>query len=141
MTQKTIDARRGKNYTNHSKGTVLLVDEDREDLHYFSAILLEQGYQVRGSESYEEGTRLLDSEAFDFIVVGQGGPNFEGRRVLEHANQIDRHRPFMVVARCLNMDCYLEAMQLGAVDYLAQPVSVQELERVVDTHRRVGGVA
>ncbi len=141
MTHKSNDARRGKNYTTHTKGSVLLVDEDREDLSYFSTILRKQGYQVRGSESFEEGTRLLDSETFDFIIVSQGGPNFEGLCVLEHANQIDRHLPFMVVARCLDMGCYLEAMQLGAVDYLAQPVSVQELERVVDTHTRAGAVA
>ncbi len=141
MIQKNIDARRGKNHAIHSKRSVLLVDEDREDLHYFRSILEEQGYQVRGSESCEEGARLLDSESFDFIIVSQGGPNFEGRRVLEHANEIDRRLPFMVVARCLDMGCYLEAMQLGAVDYLVQPVSVQELERVVDTHVRVGAAA
>ncbi len=141
MIQRNNEAWRGKNYTSHSRGSVLLVDEDREDLHYFRSILEEQGYQVRGSESFEEGTRLLDSEAFDFIIVSQGGPTFEGRRVLEHVNQIDRHLPLMVVARCLDMGCYLEAMQLGAVDYLAQPVNVQELERVVETHIRVGATA
>jgi len=54
--------------------------------------------------------------------------------VLERANQIDRHLPVLVVARCLDMQCYLEAMQLGAVDYLAEPVSVQELGRAVETH-------
>ncbi len=139
MTQQDIDTRQGRR--NYTRGTVLLVDENRDDLHYFSSILQHQGYEVRGSESFEEGTRLLDSEAFDFIIVSQGGPKFEGRRVLEHANRIDRHLPFVVVARCLDMECYLEAMQLGAVDYLAQPVSVQELERVVDTHRRVGATA
>ncbi len=133
------DTRRGKR--NYTKGTVLLVDEDRDDLRFFRAILREQGYEVRGSESFEEGTRLLDSEAFDFIIVSQGSPRFEGRRVLERVNQIDRHLPIMVVARCLDMKCYLEAMQLGAVDYLAQPVSAQDFERVVDSHVRAGAVA
>ncbi len=139
MAQQDNDMRPGKR--NYMRGTVLLVDEDREDFRYFSAILEKQGYEVRGSDSFEEGTRLLDSEAFDFIIVSQGTPRFEGRRVLERANQIDRHLPFMVVARCLDMECYLEAMQLGAVDYLAQPVSAHDLERVVDTHLRVGAAA
>ncbi len=114
--------------------TILLVGEDRGELDNCGSILQERGYQVRRCESYEHGTRLLDSEPFDFIIVVQGTPNFEGRCVLERANQTDRHLPVVVVARYVDMPCYLEAMQLWAVDYLAQPVSVYELARVVKTH-------
>jgi DNA-binding NtrC family response regulator len=115
---------------------VLLVNKDRDDLHYYSTILQRYGFHVWGCESYEEGTRLLDSVCFDFIIVSQGGPNFEGRCIVECANQIDRRMPVLVMARSLEMPCYLEAMQLGAVDYLAEPVSLQELGRTVETHLR-----
>ena len=115
---------------------VLLVNEDRDDLHHYGAILQGYGFHVWGCESYEEGARLLDSERFDFIIVSQGGPNFEGRCIVEHANQIDRRLPVLVMARSLEMPCYLEAMQLGAVDYLAEPVNLQELGRTVETHLR-----
>ncbi len=115
---------------------VLLVDECREDLHYYSVILQAYGFQVRTCRSYEQGTRFLNSETFDFVVVTQGTSNFEGRCVLERANQIDRCLPVLVLARWLDMPCYLEAMQLGAVDYLVEPVTVQELGHVVETHIR-----
>lgn len=137
MAQIKNRPRRGNSSGIPHTGTVLLVDEDRADLHYYSVILQEYGYRVRGCTSYEEGTRLLDSEPFDFIIVSQGGPNFEGRRVLERANQIDRHLPVLVLARCLDMPCYLDAMQLGAVDYLAEPLTVQELGRTVEAHWRL----
>jgi two-component system C4-dicarboxylate transport response regulator DctD len=71
---------------------------------------------------------------FGLVVVSQGSPKFEGRAVLERAVQIDLSLPVLVVARCLDMPCYLEAMQLGAVDYLAEPITVQELGRAVETH-------
>ncbi len=138
MVQKNNNLHGEDNSLIPRRGTLLLVGEDREDLHHYRGILQQSGYQVRGCESYEEAARLLDSEPFDFIIVSQGSPNFEGRRVLEHANQIDRHLPVIVVAHCLDIHCYLEAMQLGAVDYLAEPVSVQELGRAVDTHTRLG---
>ncbi len=114
--------------------TVLLVSEDCGELDNCSFILQEQGYQVRRCESYGQGACLLNSEPFDFIIVSQGTPNFEGRCVLERANEIDRHLPVVVMARYVDMPSYLEAMQLGAVDYLAQPVSAYELARVVETH-------
>ncbi len=114
--------------------TVLLVSEDRGELDNCGFILQEQGYQVRRCESYGQGACLLNSEPFDFIIVSQGTPNFEGRCVLERAHEIDRHLPVVVMARYVDMPSYLEAMQLGAVDYLAQPVSAYELARVVETH-------
>jgi len=43
--------------------------------------------------------------------------------------------PVVVMARCLDMTCYLEAMQLGAADYLAEPVTFSEMERVLRNHR------
>jgi DNA-binding NtrC family response regulator len=116
------------------KGRVLLVVEDAEDLHYYCAMLQGQGYLVRTCESFAEGARCLDSEVFDFIVVSQGSPNFEGRAVLERAMEIDRNLPVLIVACCLDMRCYLDAMQLGAVDYLAEPFAKSEMTGAVAAH-------
>ena len=116
------------------KGKALLVVEEPEALHYYCGLLEGWGYQVRCCHSYEEGMSCLGSEVFDFVMVSQGSRNFEGRCVVERATEIDRRLPVLVVARCLDMGCYLEAMQLGAVDYLAEPVTVSEIGRVLGNH-------
>ena len=74
------------------------------------------------SESCEEGLCRLNAEPFDFNIVDQGSPHFEGRCGLGRSIEKNRHLPVLVVARCHNMPTYLEAIQLGAVDYLAEPV-------------------
>jgi FixJ family two-component response regulator len=51
-----------------------------------------------------------------------------------------RNIPIVVVARCLDMHCYLEAMELGAVDYLERPES-DDLGWVVETQLRQRGAA
>ena len=119
-----------------AKAKVLLVDEDCEDLEYHCSILEQQGLEVRACRSLVEGTRCLDGETFDFIVVCQGSHKFEGRSVLERAIEIDRHRPVVVLTRSHDMSCYLEAMQLGAVDYFEKPVSPVDVARVIRTHSR-----
>jgi DNA-binding NtrC family response regulator len=116
------------------RGKALLVDENPEGLHYYCNIVEGCGYQVRACPSYQEAVYCLGSEVFDFVMVSQGSRNFEGRCVLERATEIDRRLPVLVVARCLDMGCYLEAMQLGAVDYLAEPVTVSEIGRVLGNH-------
>jgi len=115
-------------------GKALLVAEEPEALHRYCSLLEDWGYLVRGCHSYKEGMSCLGSEVFDFVVVSQGSRNFEGRCVVERATEIDRRLPVLVVARCLDMGCYLEAMQLGAVDYLAEPISVSEIGRVLRNH-------
>jgi len=91
----------------------LLVDEDAGDLQYYFNILEGYGCQVRVCNSYQEGVRCLADEVFEFVMVSQGTPNFEGSCVLKRAAQVNRRLPVLVVARCLDMGCYLEAMQLG----------------------------
>ena len=119
-----------------AKAKVLLVDEDCEDLEYNCSILAQQGCEVRACKSLVEGVRSLEGEPFDFIVVCQGSLRFEGRSVLERAIEIDRHRPVVVLTRSHDMACYLEAMQLGAVDYFEKPVSPVDVARVIKTHLR-----
>jgi len=114
-----------------SGGRVLLVDEDLEQLEFARGIIQGIGCSVQACNSYTGGMRQLVSGAFDVIVVGQGSRNFEGRCVLEGASEFNRHLPVIVVARHLEMGCYLEAMQLGAVDYLAGPFEGMEIARVM----------
>jgi DNA-binding NtrC family response regulator len=110
------------------------VVEEPEALHYYCHILEGSGYQVRACQSYAEGVCCLESEVFDFVMVSQGSRHFEGRCVLERAIEIDRRLPVVVVARALDVPCYLEAMHLGAVDYLEEPVTVAEMGRVLRNH-------
>jgi DNA-binding response OmpR family regulator len=120
---------------------VLLVDEDVQDLKAFVVLLESEGYAVRGCHTYAEALQWLESEVFDFIIVSQGSPAFEGQSVLRRANEIDRSLPVLVLARCHDIGCYLEAIQLGALDYLEKPLMPHEILKLVKSHLRDGCVA
>jgi two-component system, sensor histidine kinase and response regulator len=111
---------------------ILIVDDNPEDLRSLSAILDRRGYEVRTCASYQEGATLVGAHPFDFVVVSQGGPNFEGQAVIKQT--LNRHTPVLVVTRCIEMACYLEAMQMGALDYLEKPIPVDFLLREIETH-------
>lgn len=120
------------------RGKVLLVDPDSGDRQYYSSILQQQGFEVCACASYSEGDHWLESGPVDFAVISQGTRAFEGRTLLERVLTIDRHIPVVVLTRSVDMNCYLEAMQLGAVDYLEKPLSSEQVLRVVETHLRPG---
>lgn len=117
-----------------SQTKILLVDEDTLDLDRYCHLLHEFGFQVQACANFEEAARLVEGANFDCIVASQGGPGFEGRRILEQSVARDRLRPVVIICRHHSVTCYLEAMQLGAVDYLEKPLTTLEIVRVVTTH-------
>jgi len=114
--------------------TILLVDDDGVDLRFYRMVLEHEGYKVETSDSFTAGARRLEGESFDMIVVGQGGDAFEGRVVVERAMQIDSRRPVAVIARCPEPRCYVEAMNLGAVDYRGKTADASEIVSVIEAH-------
>ena len=120
------------------RGRILLVDEDEKDLRYFTTLLGRMGYSVRAFVNYREAEGCLEREHFDSVIVSQGSPAFEAHNLVQLALVRDRHTPVVVLTRCLEMNCYIEAMQLGAVDYLEKPLRPAEFERLVTTHCRPG---
>lgn len=115
---------------------LLVVDDDYTDMCEYCRFLRQAGYTVRCCSSYTEGKTCLDEESTDLVIVGQGTPAFEGREVLQRAIEKDRHTPVLVLTRSVDMNCYLEAMQLGAFDYLEKPVSASQVLKLVATHVR-----
>jgi DNA-binding NtrC family response regulator len=109
----------------------LVVDDRRDGLEYYAAMLEAYGYQVQRCVAYGEGVRCLGNDTVDFVIVSQGTPKFEGSCVLKRAVEIDRSLPVVVVARCLDMGSYVEAMQLGAKDYLVEPLTAWDVGRLL----------
>jgi DNA-binding NtrC family response regulator len=101
--------------------TVLLVFEEPQDLEYYGSIVCTLGYSIRMCNSVDEGIDAIKAENFSLVILNQGTPAFEGRKLLESALQIRPNLPVLVIARALNVHCYLEAMDLGAIDYLERP--------------------
>jgi DNA-binding NtrC family response regulator len=71
------------------------------------------------------------TELFGFVLVRQGSQAFEGRKLLDHATQLDRHQATLVATRCIDMGCFLEYTQMAAVHYTGKPVPPAEVLRFV----------
>jgi len=117
------------------RGRGLLVCDDMRDFLNYAGKLKAIGYEVVLCDTYDEGARRLALEDFDFVVVNQGGANFEGKNILELAMNLPRPMPVLVVAGAVNIQNYLEAMELGAVDYLERP-EFEDLRWTLETQLR-----
>jgi DNA-binding response OmpR family regulator len=110
---------------------VLILDEDIEDLARAAEPFEAHGFEVHKCTTVEAAMRSVEREEFEFALVDQGSPAFEGLRVLRHLARYNSHMPFVVVARRKEMVCCLQALALGATNYLEKPVLRAELNRII----------
>jgi DNA-binding response OmpR family regulator len=134
MMNPSLMERQGEVSTRRAR--LLLIDEEARDLIDLRQIMETQGYEVSTCMTYEGGVQLLSNESFDFVVVSQGSVAFEGRKVLDRITRLERRVPVLVLTRCIDMPCYLEAMQMGALDYLEKPIAAADLVSFVRAHVR-----
>ena len=113
---------------------VLIVDENVEDLAQHASHFEARGFEVHKCTSYETALRSIEREDFDLALVDQGSPAFEGRLVVKHLIRYNPGTPFIVLARPKDMACSLQAVLLGAVDYLEKPISTAEMNRVIQAN-------
>lgn len=113
---------------------VLLIDDDDDDLRYHREVLENQGHRVSPCSSYSQGADLAARDTYDIVIVGEGGPAFPGREVIERLREHGLTAPVLVLTRSMDMPRYLEAMDLGAVDYVEKPVHPSEMRRLMREH-------
>ncbi|HTS69605.1 MAG TPA: response regulator [Terriglobia bacterium] len=132
--EKYNDRRESRPEVCETRGSAWVVDQDWQDVQGYAGVLRHLGFDVEPFTNYQEASRRLEEESPDFVFVNQGTAAFEAREVLMGALARSHRTPVVVLTRSLNMGCYLEAMQLGAADYVEVPLTPAEVEHLVTTH-------
>ena len=112
----------------------MVIEQDPRDLTVYAEVLRRLGFEVKPFAEYQEAFRCLEEGAPDFVLVNQGSRAFESREIVKRVLARNRRTPVVVLTRSIDMECYLEAMQLGAVDYVEKPLPPAEVEYLVTTH-------
>ena len=108
---------------------VLIVDENLNDLKYYAELFETEGLRVFRCDSYAAAINsILLGRTFDLAVVDQGSPAFEGRVVLRYLRPLT---PCVVLTRNPRIDCYRQAIELGAAEYLEKPISLAQINRML----------
>lgn len=114
-------------------GRALVVDQDRKDLQTCVETLRRMGFEVNAFTTCQEALRCMENVPVDFAFVHQGSAAFEWQEIVQRVLARDRRTPVVVLTRRLDVGCYLEAIHLGAADYVEKPLAPAQIERLVTT--------
>ncbi|MEQ1730583.1 MAG: sigma-54 dependent transcriptional regulator [Vicinamibacterales bacterium] len=115
--------------TTH-RGTILLVDDEEKILKALGRALRDAGHAVVETTSPREAQRLLAERSFDLLVIDNVMPQLTGldliREYTASTPENERSQILMMTAHA-TVESAIEAMKLGALDYLQKPFEIDEL--------------
>jgi DNA-binding NtrC family response regulator len=110
---------------------VLVVDDEKNMRLSLQRVLGDEGYPVRPLESAEEALKLLERETFFMVVVDAHLGGMSGYQFLKEVGRRWPTLPVLMITAYATPKLAVEAIQAGAIDYLAKPFAPEELLHAV----------
>ena len=101
--------------------SALIIDDEELTLRTISRSLRQEGFEVFTALSGEEGLKLLHDEKPDFVLLDIVLPGIDGVEVLRQIKQNDGAAIVIMMSAYHLVERAVEAMKLGAFDYLVKP--------------------
>jgi DNA-binding NtrC family response regulator len=106
---------------------ILLVDDEVVFTRNMSKLLTNRGYQVTAVNSGDGAIRSLEEQGFDVIVLDLKMPGMDGIATLKEIKKLGLFTQTLILTGHGSIDTALEAIKLGAYDYLTKPCEIDEL--------------
>jgi two-component system, NtrC family, response regulator AtoC len=119
-----------------SGATILLVEDERTLARAMKAFLAEYGYETEVATDVEQALELLGRVSPDVVFTDVRLPGaLTGIDLLRRVREIDPNIPVIVMTAFGSIEGAVEAVKLGAFDYLKKPVDLEELKLLADRAR------
>ncbi len=111
--------------------TILVVDDEENAREGLSKILSKEGYAVDMAANGKEAIETLRRQSFDLVITDMRMPLMDGFEVLREIKKMNENIGVIMITAYGEVESYLEAINMGAFEYINKPVRVNELKRVI----------
>jgi two-component system response regulator HydG len=123
---------------------VLIVDDQRNMRSTLSIMLRDAGYDVIEAHDGDHASDLVGADTFDLVLTDLKMGATDGIQVLRHAREVTPLTEVIVMTAYGTIESAVEAMRLGAHDYIQKPFTEQELllkvQKALERRRLAGEV-
>ena len=106
---------------------LLIVDDEENMRHMLQVMLQKAGYVVQTAADGVEGLEQIAKQDFDFVLCDLRMPNMDGMTFLEKSRQTHPDQTVIMMSAYGTIDTALEAMMIGAYDYVSKPFKQDEV--------------
>jgi len=106
---------------------VLIIDDEPLMRISISDALKAEGYNVASAATGSEGLKAIKDTSYDVVITDLRLPEVDGVQILKTCRQISPHTKVLMITAYGSVDTAVEAMRIGAYDYITKPFSMDEL--------------
>lgn len=110
---------------------VLVIDDDEGDCCLVEDILAEDGIRVDKAIGGERGIRILSANEYPLVITDLRMPDVDGMAIIDFIRKRQMESLIMVITGYASVDSVIEALRLGAYDYILKPFSADLLRFTV----------
>jgi two-component system response regulator AtoC len=107
--------------------SILVIDDEPNMRHMLTTVLKKAGYDVTDAANGAEGLSLLEDRVFDLVLCDVRMPEMDGLAFLRHIADRGVETTTIVMSAYGSIDTAVEAMKLGAADYVSKPFKPDEI--------------
>ncbi|MFH1905508.1 MAG: sigma-54 dependent transcriptional regulator [bacterium] len=113
------------------KNKILIIDDEKSMLEFLSIMLTKDGFSVATSDMGQEGINMFKNTHFDLVIIDIKMPEVSGIDVLKSIRSYDTSAVVLMITAYASVDTAIEAMKLGAFDYIAKPFKIERIRVVI----------
>jgi putative two-component system response regulator len=118
--------------SGHSKGSILVVDDDTQVLQYVSFVLADYGYAVTPCSDPYEAIEKFQANRFDALLTDMKMPTLSGLDLINMARAYDKDVPVVLMTGFAELDMAIEAIHRGVFDFLNKPMKPEYITHAID---------
>jgi two-component system response regulator PilR (NtrC family) len=111
---------------------LLVVDDERSMRDLLAITLRQDGYDVTLADGGERAIETLKEDAFDLVITDLRMRKVDGLGVLRAAKELSPNTVVLVVTAYASTDTAVQAMKLGAYDYITKPFKLEEIRLTIE---------
>jgi DNA-binding NtrC family response regulator len=110
---------------------LLIVDDEESIVEFLSLLFQQEGYEVASARTVDEARKVAGRKTFDLVLCDVMMPDGNGLDLLRELKAAEAHPAVIMMTAYTSTRSAIEAMKLGAADYVSKPFDVEELKIVV----------
>jgi two-component system response regulator PilR (NtrC family) len=114
-----------------NKGKILVVEDEKSLREVLKMLLEGEHYDVTSAPDGLEGLNYIDKDIFDLVITDMKMPKVDGFKVLKKIKEISPETLVIMITAFGTTETAIEAMKLGAYDYINKPFKIDEIRLIV----------
>ncbi|MFH1684002.1 MAG: sigma-54 dependent transcriptional regulator [Candidatus Margulisiibacteriota bacterium] len=113
------------------KPSILAIDDEKDMLETYRSVLKKK-YNVITASSGKEALKIVEVESLSLVLLDLRMPKMDGIETLKKIKELDQNLDVIMVTASKDIASAVEAMKLGAFDYVTKPFDVLELQALIE---------